>query len=205
MAKAMNGSKRLSLGATVDPTSQLYGSGLLTEQVVAKTASVRMPAQPLESLDFNALHKLTEPHKPQDNGGKAADVEVTQLFTPLNVDGLSPKETLQSNSKPDLDCSFEDIDNHAPLNRTLLTSHSMPESTKSVINTFDFKPANKLVTGPDFSLISSSEDQSARTLAENINTRTTKTAISTIAHTLAMNVPLEFELTGINLDLGGVS
>ena len=230
-----------ALGLTVDPANPLYGGGQLTEQVVAKAASITAPTQPLDGLDFNALHAVTQPHKPQDNASEDDEPETMQLFAPLSIDELAHKEVAPTGGKVvhDLDFDFEGGDSHSLENSDTILNTIMlvptPESAKSMLDSLDFElghkgQSNKAPTvvlptdavqaaapvAPDVSPTAFSNDVEfphkyapldlkGDTPVESVPELKTPIPAPTVGPTVAMATPLEFDMSGMDLDLGGVA
>ncbi|PUA20700.1 pilus assembly protein FimV [Glaciimonas sp. PCH181] len=190
----------IALGAAVDPTNPLYGHGMLTEQVVAKAASITAPTQPLDGLDFNALNAVTEPYEPKSNFLESKQPEATELFAPLSADELSHKAEALIDGAQDLDLHFKDANKFSSLNTDAVNVPSVPESTKSVLESLDFELGNNGSQAPHFSLPSASSTE--KLIDPSISART-KT-IEHVTAPVALASPLEFDLSGMDLDLGDI-
>ena len=205
----------IALGAAVDPTNPLYGRGMLTEQVVAKAASITAPTQPLEGLDFNALNAVTEPYKQQDKSSKADKREATELFVPLSADELSPRAEALVDTKSDLDFPTKDADKHSLVSADAVIAPPIPKLTKSMLDSLDFDLDNSLLEAPDFGVAASlkedrltsryaiSDTQEEPLIDSNLAPRAKTGGVAIASHSVSAS-PMAFDLAGMDLHLGDV-
>ncbi len=212
-----------ALGLSVDPANPLYGSGKLQEQVIAKADSITAPTQPMDGLDFNSLTAPTQPQEPQVEDLVSA--EPVQLLEPLTDSELGKHAVAASAHGNDIDFDLEGLaaEGSANQNTVLLSAH---DAGKAMLDSLDFDLDSKLRPMPATTAEKSAFASEAAPVLTDLEfppggqpsayQATTahidipaqpKPAVDAhgtptyAQHAEPMVAPLEFNLSGMNLDL----
>jgi len=219
-----------ALGLSVDPTNPLYGGGKLQDQVIAKADSITAPTQPMDGLDFNSLTAPTQPQAvPIPELVHTAPAQLLAPLTDTEL-GKHGSAAAVSAAAPatDMDFDLEELGSEASSNQnTVLLSAASHEAGKSLLDALDFELDHKPATAPapapaakvveksvpaamEFSALEfpaggqpSNYEPAHAHIDIPAETKPVKVppAPTYAQHAEPMVAPLEFNLSGMNLDL----
>ncbi|PFH12622.1 pilus assembly protein FimV [Collimonas sp. PA-H2] len=134
-----------ALGLNVDPANPLYGGGKLQDQVIAKADAITAPTQPMDGLDFNSLTAPTEPQAaPAPIPELVHAAPAAELLAPLSQNDLGK----QGNAAPkaeisDMDFDLEELGSAASANQNTVLLSPVHEAGKSMLDSLDFELDHK--------------------------------------------------------------
>ncbi|MFJ2986670.1 FimV/HubP family polar landmark protein [Collimonas sp. NPDC087041] len=213
-----------ALGLSVDPTNPLYGGGKLQEQVIAKADSITAPTQPMDGLDFNSLTAPTEPQAaPIPELVHTAPV---QLLEPLTDNELGKHVAAAPAHGNDMDFDLEELGAEGSANQNTVLLSAAHDAGKSMLDSLDFELDTKahatpaapakvaapapaaapLFTDLEFPVSGKPSTYEPTVAHIDIPAETKPVVKAPVAPTYAqhsepMVAPLEFNLSGMNLDL----
>ncbi|WP_128083204.1 FimV/HubP family polar landmark protein [Collimonas arenae] len=218
-----------ALGLNVDPSNPLYGGGKLQEQVIAKADSITAPTQPMDGLDFNSLTAPTEPQAaPIPELVHTAPVQLLEPLTDneLGKHTASTSAPVHSN---DMDFDLEELGAEGSANQNTVLLSAAHDAGKSMLDSLDFELDTKAHAAPvapakvvekaaaapaaaplftDLEFPVSGQPSNYEPTVAHIDIPAeTKPVIKAPAaptyaqHSEPMVAPLEFNLSGMSLDL----
>ncbi|KAF3998287.1 FimV family protein [Glaciimonas immobilis] len=192
----------IALGAVVNPANPLYASGHSPEPVVAQPLPESAPKQVMSVLDFNALHALTEPLKPQSSIHKDEDDGVPLLFAPLSAEELAHKP-LAANSRPDLDFDLDEADGSIATSLPVAAIPT-PAHAKSMMDALDFDLGDKPTVAADSGVAGGLQIAGEHAGLPKVPALAPPPT-PMVAPAIPTASPLELELAGMTFDLGGTT
>ncbi|AMP15161.1 FimV/HubP family polar landmark protein [Collimonas pratensis] len=132
-----------ALGLNVDPANPLYGGGKLQDQVIAKADAITAPTQPMDGLDFNSLTAATEPQKapiPE----LVHTAPAAELLAPLSQNDLGKQGSAAAKAEiNDMDFDLEELGSTASANQNTVLLSPLHEAGKSMLDSLDFELDHK--------------------------------------------------------------
>jgi pilus assembly protein FimV len=220
-----------ALGLNVDPANPLYGGGKLQDQVIAKADAITAPTQPMDGLDFNSLTAPTQPQAapiPELVHTAAPAVLLAPLTAnELGKHGNAAAKAQIS----DMDFDLEELGSAESANQNTVLLSPVHEAGKSMLDSLDFeldhkaaapavaaapKVAEKVVPAVapavtafgalDFPAGGQPSNYEPAHAHIDLPFETKATVKAPVApsyaqHAEPMVAPLEFNLSGMNLDL----
>jgi pilus assembly protein FimV len=220
-----------ALGLNVDPANPLYGGGKLQDQVIAKADAITAPTQPMDGLDFNSLSAPTQPQvAPIPELVHAAPAQLLAPLTDTELGkhgGAAAVSPSASAPATDMDFDLEELGSEASSNQNTVLLSASHAAGKSMLDELDFeldhKPATAPVPAPaakvaektapaamEFSALefpaggqpsNYEPDHVHIDIPEETKPVNVPAAPSYAQHAEPMVAPLEFNLSGMNLDL----
>ncbi|AIY41907.1 putative type iv pilus assembly fimv-related transmembrane protein [Collimonas arenae] len=130
-----------ALGLGVDPANPLYGGGKLQDQVIAKADAITAPTQPMDALDFNSLTAPTQPQVAPIP--ELVHTAPTELLAPLTDNELGKHGNAAANAQiADMDFDLEELGTASANQNTVLLS-PVHEAGKSMLDSLDFELDHK--------------------------------------------------------------
>ncbi len=134
-----------ALGLNVDPANPLYGGGKLQEQVIAKADAITAPTQPMDGLDFNSLTAPTEPQAaPAPIPELVHAAPAAELLAPLSQNDLGKQANAAPKAEiSDMDFDLEELGSAASANQNTVLLSPVHEAGKSMLDSLDFELDHK--------------------------------------------------------------
>lgn len=217
-----------ALGLNVDPANPLYGGGKLQDQVIAKADAITAPTQPMDGLDFNSLTAPTEPQAAPIPELVHAAAPV-QMLAPLTTTELGkPGSAAAKAPIDDMDFDLEELGSTASANQNTVLLSPVHEAGRSMLDSLDFELDHKAAAPAAAPAVAKAVEKAAPAPTafgaldfpaggqpsnyEPAHAHIdlpfeTKPAVKAPAapsyaqHAEPMVAPLEFNLSGMNLDL----
>jgi pilus assembly protein FimV len=220
-----------ALGLSVDPNNPLYAGGKLQDEVAAKAVALTAPTEPLAELDLDALLATTQPHSVMRDPDAAESLSVPDenQFADLSVEPApeQPAKAAAPSTVADLDFDLGDFAKELDAPPTAAAAEPASAAVPALdFASIDFNldpvptaemqaepapafaavPAMADMTLQDDAAPYSEADETAELADEPVEA--TAVAPQMTADTpaqAAAPVSLDFDLEGLNLDLGDAS
>ncbi|MEO6919738.1 MAG: FimV/HubP family polar landmark protein [Collimonas sp.] len=215
-----------ALGLNVDPANPLYGGGKLQDQVIAKADAITAPTQPMDGLDFNSLTAPTQPQAVPIP--ELVHTAPTELLAPLTQNELGKQGNAAAKAQiSDMDFDLEELGSTSSANQNTVLLSPVHEAGKSMLDSLDFEldhkaaapavaaapkvvekvaPAVAAFDALDFPAGGQPSNYEPAHAHIDLPFETKPVVKAPVApsyaqHAEQMVAPLEFNLSGMNLDL----